>query len=128
MLSRGLYEAFRAFAGGVYSDGRPIPKWDRPFSPAVERDERIWGELATAATFAAETRQALDALEPGAGSGIADVFVTRSSGEMLGPYSVYRDSSRADVLARLVSLDIAIELLLRRHVAAVTGAPPVDGE
>lgn len=127
MFSRGLYEAFRAFAGGVYSDGRPIPPWDRPVSPALERDERIWGELAAAATFAVETRQALAALEPGTGSGIADVFVIRAAGEMANPYSVYKDSSRAVVLARLVSLDIATELLLRRHVAAATGAP-VDGE
>jgi hypothetical protein len=123
MLSRGLYEAFRAFAGGVYSDGRPIPTWDRPVSPAVERDERIWGEFATAATFAVETRQNLAALEPGTGAEIGGAYVVRAAGEMSSPYSVYKDSSRAVVLARLVSLDIATELLLRRHVTIATGAP-----
>jgi hypothetical protein len=123
MLSRGLYEAFRAFAGGVYSDGRQIPPWDRPFSPAVERDQRIWDELAAAATFAVETRQQLTAIEPGTGSGIADVYVIRAAGDLANPYSVYKDSSRVDILARLVSLDIATELLLRRHVAVATGQP-----
>lgn len=126
MLSRGLYEAFFSFAGGVYSDGRPIPPWDRPFSPSVERDERIWGELAAAATFAIETRHALSALEPGTGAEVGGVFVTRATGELTSPFSAYRDASRAVALARLVSLDLAVELLLRRHVAAITGNPVDD--
>jgi hypothetical protein len=123
MLSRGLYEALRALYGNIYSDGRPIPPWDRPVSPAVERDERVWGEFATAATFAVVTRQQLGALEPGTGAPVGGAFVVRAAGEMSSPYLVYKDESRAVVLARLVSLDIATELLLRRHVTIATGAP-----
>lgn len=124
MLSRGLYEAFYSFSGGVYSNGRPIPLWDRPTSAASERDERIWGELAEAATFAVETRQRLDAIAPGTGAEFSGVFVIRAAGDMPGPYTIRDAADRSVILARLVDVDIAAELLLQRHVAAAIGAPP----
>ncbi len=133
MFSRGLYEAFFAFSGGVYSNGRPIPRWDRPPSPASERDERIWSELAAAATFAVETRQQIAAIEPGKGAAVGGAFVIRAAGELESPFNVYRDSSRTVMLARFATLDLATELLLQRYVAATVEptAPivePPDGQ
>lgn len=123
MLSRGLYEAFYAFSGGVYSNGRPIPQWDRPTSPASERDERIWGELADAATFAVEMRQKIAAIEPSKGADVGGAFVIRAAGDMPNPFNIYKDSSRAVTLARLVDLDMATEILLQRYVSEIVGTP-----
>lgn len=126
MLSRGLYEAFFAFSGGVYSNGRPIPSWYRPTSPASERDERIWGELAAAATFAVEVRQQIAAIEPSKGASVGDAFVIRAAGTMENPYSIYQDSSRAVMLARGATLDLATEFLLQRYVAETIEARTSD--
>lgn len=114
MLSRTLYEAFRSISSGVYSDGRPIPPWGGEFSPAVERDEGIWGELATIAAFAIETTQALDQMLPGSSAEVGGVFAHRTVG--VSPYQLFTDSSTTTPLGRGLSLAFAVELIVRRRV------------
>ena len=118
MLSRTLYDAFRSISSGVYSDGRLIPPWDREFSPAVERDESIWAAFVEVATFAVDTSQRLDSMPPAAGRDIGGVFVVRSaSGD--SPYQIFADASRAVQLARDVSREFAVELIVRRRAHPV---------
>lgn len=123
MLSRTLYEAFRTISSGVYSDGRPIPPWDRGFSTDVERDEAIWAALADVATFAAETSQQLAAMPEGTGSEIGGVLVVRAASSET-PYSIYADSTRADTIGRSVSRSHAVELIVRRRATPVI--PPLS--